>query len=262
MDNKGRSQLDRREECLRPLLGERFSFSCHKGIQCFTKCCADLQLILTPYDILRIKRRLRLSAGAFIREYTFPDTEGKSIFPMLRLKMRDDEMRRCPFVSDEGCTIYEDRPGACRHYPLGRAASLGSGRSGDQEFYFLVNESHCLGFAQEREWTVKEWLKDQGADIYNEMNRDWMEIVTSQNLRRGELTEDKLQMFYMTSYNLDRFHDFVFQTRFLKVFDISTEDIQRIRADETRLLKFGMRWLKFALFGESTLRLSPLRHPR
>ena len=124
---------------------------------------------------------------------------------------------------------------------------------GEREFYFLVNESHCLGFREEREWTVAEWVQDQGVRLYNEMNRPWMEIVTGKNPRLGELTEQKLGMFSMVSYNLDRFRDFVFQTKFLKVFDLSPEEIEGLARDDTELMKVGMRWLKFALLGEGRL---------
>jgi Fe-S-cluster containining protein len=237
---------------IRALTGEKLKFSCHRGISCFTACCADLHLMLTPYDILRMKKRLRLSAGEFMEEYTRPDESRESIFPLMCLKMRDDEKRHCPFVSPEGCTIYEDRPGACRLYPLGRAASSDSSGKAEGEFYFFVQESHCLGFLEQREWTVEEWIQDQGVRLYNEMNRPWMEIVTSKNRHIRELTEQKLGMFHLVSYNLERFREFVFKTRFLKVFEISSDEIEKAGADEVELMKLGMRWLRFALYGEDT----------
>ena len=254
--NAGEERKKQGEEGIRPLVGGSIKFSCYKGISCFNKCCAYLQLILTPYDILRMKNKLNLSADEFLKEYTLPVMGDGSTFPMVRLKMRNDKRKSCPFVSSKGCTIYTDRPGSCRLYPVGRAAASGFPGSGDQEVYFLVNESHCLGFKEKQEWTVEEWIRDQGVDVYNEMNRHWMEIVTSWSPRKKELTTDKLQMFYMTSYNLDRFREFVFQTKFLKIFDVTDEEIGKIKTDETELMKFGMRWLKFALFGEGTLRLS------
>jgi len=242
-----------KKEGIRPLAQGRLKFSCHPGISCFTACCADLHLILTPYDILRMKKRLQLPAEEFIKQYTQPHEDGESIFPMLRLKMRDDEGRRCPLVSPQGCNIYEDRPGACRLYPLGRAAASGLSGRGEREFYFLVDESHCLGFKEESEWTVEEWIQDQGVRLYNEMNRPWMEIVTRKSPRLREITEQKLAMFYMVSYNLDRFRDFVFRTKFLQVFAIPADKVESIAADEVALMNLGMKWLKFVFFGEDNL---------
>ena len=243
---------DKRQEEIKILTGERLKFFCHRGISCFTACCADLQLILTPYDILRMKKRLQLSAGEFMDQYTAPDERRESMFPLVCLKMRDDVRRQCPFVSPQGCTIYEDRPGACRLYPWGRAASSDASGMKEGEFYFFVQEAHCLGFLEQREWTVEEWIQDQGARLYNEMNRPWMEIVTNKSRRVRELNEQKLGMFHMVSYNLERFREFVFNTKFLKVFDISSEEIQKAASDEVELMKLGMRWLKFALYGEDS----------
>lgn len=187
-----------------------------------------------------------------MEKYTQPDERRESIFPLVCLKMRDDDKRQCPFVSKQGCTIYEDRPGACRLYPLGRAASRDSSGKREGEFYFFVQEAHCLGFLEQREWTVEEWIQDQGVRLYNEMNRPWMEIVTSKNRHTRELTEQKLGMFHMVSYNPERFREFVFKTTFLKVFDVPSEEIKKAASDEVELMRLGMRWLKFALYGEDT----------
>jgi hypothetical protein len=218
-----------------------------------------------------MKKRLRLTAGEFIKEYTQPhEAEASAIgagiaqaggcaFPLIRLRMKNDERRSCPFVSRQGCAIYEDRPGACRLYPFGRAAR--NGFSGEEkEFYFLVNESHCLGFQEEREWTVGEWtvgewIESQGAAIYNEMNRTWIEVVANKNVRISSLTDQKLAMFHMASYNLDRFREFVFRTKFLKVFRLTPEEGEKVAADEVELMKLAMRWLGFAICGLDTLAL-------
>lgn len=242
------------KEFLTPVSGGKFRFSCHKGIECFNKCCADLHLILTPYDIIRIKNRLGLSSEEFLKRYTAPHTGEKTRFPMLRLKM-DDKTKTCPFVRPEGCSIYEDRPGACRTYPLGRAAS----RSIDEEtkeHYFMVEESHCLGHNEDKEWTVKEWREDQGVDEYNEMNDPWMGVITNAVvLTKEELSSKKLQMFYMVSYNLDAFRKFVFETKFLDVFDIEKEVIEQMKRDDVELMKFAIKWLRFSLFGGNALKI-------
>ncbi len=239
-------------EGIRPLVEGKLKFSCHRGIACFTACCADLQLVLTPYDILRMKKRLRIPAEEFLEQYTQPLNDGPSLFPMVRLKMKEDKNRRCPLVAPRGCTIYEDRPGACRLYPLGRAAMNLPGAE-EREAYFLVNEAHCLGFHEEKEWGVEEWIRSQGLRLYYEMNRPWTEIVTASRSRLRDLTPQKLQMFYLVSYNLDRFREFVFRTKFLRTFDIPPAETEELAADDLCLMTVGMKWLKFVLLGEDTL---------
>ena len=48
----------------------RFKFRCHPGVPCFTECCGKTTIILTPYDILRLKNRLRIPSGEFLEKYT------------------------------------------------------------------------------------------------------------------------------------------------------------------------------------------------
>jgi len=98
----------------------RFRFRCHKGISCFTKCCSNIDIMLTPYDIVALKKRLGITSEEFLEKYTHTKTEGKAAFPLIYLRMNKDETRSCPFVSAEGCTVYEDRPANCRYYPIGQ----------------------------------------------------------------------------------------------------------------------------------------------
>ena len=249
------SQRDKnKEQFITPVNGE-FQFSCHKDVPCFTNCCRDLRLILTPYDIIRLKNRLKLSSKEFLDKFTFSEFDSKMGLPIVLLKMNNDELRRCPFVSPEGCTIYEDRPGACRIYPLGRAAQKGV-FEGVREKYFIIKEAHCRGFNEKKRWTIKEWLQDQEVDKYNAMNDFWTEVTTSRHpLRYQGLGDKKLKMFYLASYNLDLFKKFVFSSKFLKLFDVGQEVIEKIQSDEVELMKFGCRWMKFSLFGEGTMKI-------
>ena len=131
-------------EPVRLSLDSKFKFKCHKGVKCFTKCCRDINIVLTPYDIIRLKNRLQLSSEEFLAMYTVPRLLEKTDLPMVTLRLMDDDLKSCPFVTDNGCIIYEDRPTICRYYPLG-VASL-SHRDGveDEGFYFFVHEPHCL----------------------------------------------------------------------------------------------------------------------
>jgi len=239
---------------MQPLKDRKFRFACNKDLPCFTRCCANLNLVLTPYDVLRLKNRLNLSSEKFLKDYTTSYVDESYGLPVVKLKMNNDETRRCPFVNPEGCVVYEDRPAACRLYPLGRAASKIYKRHAPGEYYFIVKESHCLGLNEEYEWTVQEWIKDQGLDKYNEMNDLFMDITAGRRAKTIKtLSEQQLQMYYMACYSLDDFRRFVFETTFLDKLDI-TQDVQhRIKTDDIELMAFAYQWLKFCLFGEKTL---------
>ena len=240
----------------KPLTSDKFRFACHKDMACFTKCCAALKLVLTPYDILRMKNRLHMSSSEFLERYSETVMDDGSRFPMLRLKMNQEEKKTCPFVTPDGCTIYEDRPGACRIYPLGRASMKVEREKDAREKFFVVQEAHCLGFNEEKEWTVEAWLENQGLDLYNAMNDAWLEIITS---RKGLGPEKdiprKMQMFFMASYNLDMFRSFLLKSRFFDLFEVEPELREDLGSNDVVLMHFAFQWLKFSLFGEKTLNI-------
>ncbi|MCF8143637.1 MAG: YkgJ family cysteine cluster protein [Deltaproteobacteria bacterium] len=238
----------------RPLTEAHFHFSCHKGVSCFTECCARLRLILNPYDIVRMKQRLKLSSDQFLSDYTETVIDRHHRFPLVKLKMNPDPKGACPFVTEEGCTIYQDRPEACRLYPIGRASAMPDGASGVHEKFFVVAESHCQGFREKKVWTLEEWMDHEGVREYAEMNDPWRGIMTSaRSLGPEAHLPQKHQMFFMASYNLDKFRNFIFKSRFLERFQIDSGLKAQLGRDDVTLMRFGFDWLRFSLFGEKTI---------
>ena len=140
-----------------------FQFKCHKGVKCFNQCCRDINIILTPYDIIKLKARLGLSSEEFLTLYTEPQILAKTDLPVVMLKLLDEEgaddgRKACPFVREDGCLVYADRPTTCRYYPLGVGSLSHKEGSDEDEFYFFVHEPHCLGFEEDKEWTVEEYM--------------------------------------------------------------------------------------------------------
>jgi len=236
----------------------RLKFRCHKGISCFTKCCSNIDILLTPYDILRLKNRLGLSSEEFLIRYTYVHIDEKTSHPFVFLKMNQDMMKNCPFVSEQGCKIYSDRPASCRYYPVGQGSlkklDEKTNKPITEEFYFLIKEDHCVGFKEDKEWTIKSWRDDQGVDVYDDMNRGWKEILFRRNLPGHNLDEKKQKAFYMACYDIDRFRRFVFESMFLEVFDVDEYTLKRIKNDETELMKFGFDYVKYILMIEETLK--------
>jgi uncharacterized protein len=241
---------------LEPLTDGTFRFACHPGVPCFTECCRDLNLLLTPYDILRLKKHLHLDARTFLDRFTESRFDERRRLPMIYLKMLDDIRRVCPFVSREGCSVYEDRPAACRIYPIARATRLHRLHKTVIEEYFVLRESHCRGFEQERLWEIGEWIKDQGLEAHQEWNNLWMDLITHPRLRSSTpLSAQQQQMYFLASYNLDKFREFVLGSRFLTIFEIGDDEVEAIRVNDEALLGLSFRWLKFSLFNEPELKV-------
>ncbi|MBS3755363.1 MAG: YkgJ family cysteine cluster protein [Desulfobacterales bacterium] len=239
----------------------RFNFRCHPGISCFTRCCRGINIMLTPYDIVRLKNRLQMTSEEFLAMYTTPQLLEKTDLPVVTLRMLDDQPGEpvCPFVrEDAGCIIYADRPTTCRYYPLG-VASLSHKPEVAEGFYFFINEPHCKGFEEDAEWSVEEWRRDQGVDVYDSINAPWTELLVRKrsipsNIR---LTEKTKNMFFTASYDIDRFRRFVFESSFLNLYQVDNETVAEIRNDELALLNFSFRWLKWLLFQEGDFQLNP-----
>ena len=60
----------------------------------------------------------------------------------------------------------------------------------------------------------------------------------------------------MACYDLDTFHDFVFNSSLLEKFNVEMNTVKSIKKDPEKLLQFGIAWLQFALFGEGPLELN------
>src|SRR5208337_764325 len=76
---------------------DQFTFHCGLHLDCFTKCCCDVSIVLTPYDILRLKKALRIDSTEFLEQYTLPMFSPEQKFPVMILRM-DTETKKCPFV--------------------------------------------------------------------------------------------------------------------------------------------------------------------
>lgn len=243
-------------EPIKRTLRSKFRFNCYKGISCFNKCCSRTNILLTPYDIVRMKNRLGIPSGEFLEKYTHTYTDEKSLYPYAVLRMTDEG--RCPFVTAEGCSIYTDRPANCRYYPVGQGLMriVSENVPVNEEFYFFVRDPNCLGYQENKEWTIESWRIDQGVDIYDEINSEWKEIQLMRNTSgQPKLDPRKQAMLYMASYDIDSFKRFVFESKFLGLFDIDKECVEKIKADEVELLKFGFKYLKYILMLEETLKV-------
>jgi Fe-S-cluster containining protein len=245
-----------------PRLGpeSKFRFACHPGLACFTGCCADVNIVLTPYDVLRLKKALKLSSRDFLDKYTVAPFMGEYKVPLVLLRMRDDARKSCPFITPQGCSVYEDRPWACRMFPLETTSAKKPGkgaRAYGQEFHVIVQgDFNCLGFKEDKEWTVAGWRQDQGIDAYDKKSKPYREIIQHPDFKTEKgIGASKTMMFYLTCYDLDRFRSFIFESTFLHRFAIPAEVLEKIKTDDEALLDFGYQWLKFSLFGEDTIKV-------
>lgn len=71
-------------------------------------CCKTTSPIFYQNDIERIAKAMRMKPGAFVEKFLRIDADNDYVL----------KSSPCPFLDAENyCTVYDDRPKACREYP-------------------------------------------------------------------------------------------------------------------------------------------------
>ena len=230
-------------------------FQCRKGISCWNKCCSNIDISLTPYDILRLSRRLDISTTEFLHQYTFPYEMEMDGIAGVKLKPVENG-NACQFMRPEGCDVYADRPTACRYYPVALLSMRRSDEYTDRNAYAMVQEPHCLGHQEPRRLTIDEYRVEQGLVEYDELARGWRQLILkkkSSGPTVGKPSKRSLQLFFLACYDLDRFRTFVASEPFSEVYELPDEELKTILTDDKEMMLFGFRFLRQVMFGEETI---------
>lgn len=226
------------------------NFNCSCENNCFNDCCRNLNQALTPYDILRLKHNLGISSQMFLKTHTSLHFGPKSGLPVIEFKPNPDKGYECPFVTPQGCSVYEDRPASCRMYPLARAITRSRQTGEITQYFALIEEPHCKGFGEKTGQTVKQWLKGQNVDKHNKENDKLLELISLKNqIMPGKLEGAQSDIFYLALYDLDEFRAQILEKDLLKEFSVPLDLLQKIKRDDEALLNLGLNWVKYKLFG-------------
>lgn len=229
-----------------------FHFQCHSEVICFNQCCRNLKLYLYPYDVLRLKNHLHLSADAFIDTYVDVVLREGSFFPEVMLRMSSDKERTCVFLVESGCSIYRDRPDTCRTFPIEQGSLYDAQTQKAKRIYFFRPPDFCMGQYETKTWNPRTWSEDQDAVLYNKMTMKWSEL---RRLFQSDPWGDegpegaKAKMAFMATYNMDRFREFILNSSFLQRYKVKSEIIRKLERDDLKLMNFGFEWVKFYLWG-------------
>ncbi|MGM0452295.1 MAG: YkgJ family cysteine cluster protein [Thermodesulfobacteriota bacterium] len=234
---------------------DSFHFRCYPGISCFNLCCRNLNLFLYPYDILRLKKSLGVSTDRIIETHTDVILREGSYFPHVLLKMADNAEKTCPFLTDDGCRVYPDRPQTCRAFPVEQGLYFADENQPPQQVHFFRPPDFCRGQDETTAWTIRSWEADQNALFYNQMTLEWAEVLRLfQTDPWGDEGPDgrKGRMAFMAAYNIDAFRDFVFNSSFLKRYTVKSRLRVKLKSDDVAMLRLGFAWIKLFVFGIKT----------
>jgi hypothetical protein len=230
-------------------------FQCRQGIDCWNACCSNIDISLTPVDILKLSRRLGISTSEFLVQYTFPYEMEREGIAGVKLKPVA-QGTACQFMRPEGCDVYSDRPTACRYYPVALLSMRRADEYTDRQSYAFVKEPHCHGHREPRQLTIDEYRKEQGIEEYDELGRGWRQLILkkkSSGPTVGKPTQRSLQLFFMACYDLDRFREFAASPAFNDVYELSAGLQQQVRTDDLALMQFAFRFLRQVMFNEMSI---------
>jgi len=219
---------------------ESFRFKCHQEISCFNECCQNLQQVLSPYDIIRLKHHLSCDSSHFLKKYTTTYTGPETGLPIVELKNKSQYDLHCIFVSEKGCLVYPNRPSTCRYYPLGRLVSKNRETGTINETFIMICESHCKGHHVVSKQYIDQWRKSQDLETFDKYNDMMIHLIAAKN-KAGlkKLSETQRSLVYKGCYDIDAFRKYAIQHNILtdQRFPFSIEgDIQ--------CLVFAIKWLE------------------
>ena len=162
-------------------------------------CCFGTDTVLSPYDILRIRRHLGCTTSDLIqRGLVEVFAGGSSGLPlaMIALRKLDNGGKVCPFLqpvvdgqksrertkgkgepSPEdvkaartpkrlACGVYPARPAVCRSSPLGRLTVLSKRAEDTKHVFCHPPTASCRAIQGEGRVRVADWIKDNGVQPY------------------------------------------------------------------------------------------------
>ncbi len=241
-------------EPLRLEANDTLKFRCHKGVSCWNACCAQANVTLTPYDIIRLKQHLGTSTTDVLAKHSVPFELDQGGMPGIKLRTTDSGA--CLFMTDEGCSVYENRPTACRYYPSGLMSMRAIDKNVDERSFLLIKEDHCKGHDEDQTQTVQEYREKQGVIEYDDYNREWYVIVLKKRSTGpaiGKPSEMSLQLFFMASYDMDRFRRFVISDSFRKTYQLGEAFYEAVGNDDIALMQFGFKLMRQVLYGELSI---------
>jgi len=242
-------------EPIRLELEDKLKFRCHRGVSCWNRCCSQADVTLTPYDIIRLKNHLDMDSTDFLKAHTVPFELDAHSVPGLKLRTNDEGA--CLFMQQEGCSVYNNRPTACRYYPSGLLAMKSVSETSDERHFLLIKEDHCKGHEEDQYQTIAEYRQQQGVEEYDDLNHEWYQIILKKKSTGpaiGKPSEMSLQMFFMASYDIDRFRRFVMSDAFVKMYDLTDEEYAKLENDDLALMQFGFKLMKQVFFGERSIK--------
>ena len=176
-------------------LDDTFKFHC---TQC-GKCCIQRDdIILSPMDLFRMAKELKMSHTDFIHTYCSIHIGSASRMPIIMLRPVGKD-NRCPLLKANKCSVHHVKPAVCGMFPLGRYMSFPKGEFNAEaieacEVKYLLQPPECGDESETH--TVREWLSDFDIKLEDTSFIRWNQAISEIGQKVQEL-EKKMDMLTM-----------------------------------------------------------------
>ena len=210
-------------------LDDTFKFHCD---QC-GKCCTHRNdIILSPMDIFRMAKELKMTPAEFYDQFCVFNIGDNSRLPIVRLaSVGNDE--HCILLQNRKCSVHKVKPSVCAMYPLGRYMLFDQEQYSEASFsaakvQYLLQPLSCGDESEEH--TVQEWLSGFDIKLEDEAFVRW-QLAISRFMRKLSELEKKHNMLTMMEIW------FVVRVVLYLQYDTSMDFLPQFVRNEENLLK-------------------------
>ena len=218
-------------------LDDTFKFHCD---QC-GKCCTHREdIILSPMDIFKMAKELKISLVDFYHEYCVFNIGEHTRIPIVRLASEGKDTH-CVLLKNHRCSVHKVKPAVCAMFPLGRYMSFEkddyNAESIDaSKVKYLLQPPDCGDESETH--TVREWLNGFDIKLEDEAFVHWQKAISrfSSKLKELEKKQDMLNMmevWFVVRVSLYLQYDT--SKDFLPQFDYNVENLLKLLDDIPKL---------------------------
>ena len=176
-------------------LDDTFKFHCD---QC-GKCCTHREdIILSPMDIFKMAKELKMTPVEFYHEYCVFNIGEHTRMPIVRLASEGKDTH-CVLLKNHRCSVHKVKPAVCAMFPLGRYMSFekddyNAEAIDTSKVKYLLQPPECGDESETH--TVREWLSGFDIKLEDEAFVQWQKAISrfSNKFKELEKKQDMLSM--------------------------------------------------------------------
>ena len=176
-------------------LDDTFKFHCD---QC-GKCCTHREdIILSPMDIFKMAKELKMTPVEFYHEYCVFNIGEHTRMPIVRLASEGKDTH-CVLLKNRRCSVHKVKPAVCAMFPLGRYMSFekddyNAEAIDTSKVKYLLQPPECGDESETH--TVREWLSGFDIKLEDDAFVQWQKAISQfgSKLKAREKKQDMLTM--------------------------------------------------------------------